>query len=324
MYRPAHLVSLVVLALASTPACDSTTAESPAAEVATGDAPTIPAPVLTDTAATDLEGIHNVVAYGPGLFSGAAPEGDHAFATLASMGVKTIVSVDGAVPDVEGAAAEGIRYVHLPITYSGMSHERSLEISRAVRDLPGPVYVHCHHGKHRSAAAAGVAAVELGILTPEEAVARMKVSGTAPTYTGLYACVENAAPQAADAIDRADATFPSTSRPTGITESMVDIDELHEHLKAIDKAGWLVPADHPDLVPLNEAARLADIFRNLKSDPTLADRPADFHELLSDAGQSAHDLEDMIASGAGDVAAMTEQFKLVSKDCKSCHMKYRD
>src|SRR5688572_20555590 len=48
------------------------------------------------------------------VISGGLPEGDAAFAELNALGVKTIVSVDGAKPDLETAAKFGLRYVHLP------------------------------------------------------------------------------------------------------------------------------------------------------------------------------------------------------------------
>ena len=33
--------------------------------------------------------------------------------------------------------------------------------------------------------------------------------------------------------------------------------------KAVEKAAWGVPPEHPDLVPVAEAARLVDIYRSL-------------------------------------------------------------
>ena len=40
---------------------------------------------------------------------------------LADMGVKTILSVDGKTPDVEAAKKLGMRYVHVPIQYRGIT-----------------------------------------------------------------------------------------------------------------------------------------------------------------------------------------------------------
>jgi len=138
-------------------------------------------PSMADTAPRDYPGINNAVAFHDGFVSGSFPKGDAGFDTLAAMGVKTIISVDGAVPDVQRSSARGIRYIHLPIGYQSFDDKRRLVFVRATRDAlrSGSVYIHCHHGKHRSAAAAAAVAVSLGWSTPEAMIGRMKVSGTA-------------------------------------------------------------------------------------------------------------------------------------------------
>src|SRR5690606_22513376 len=143
------------------------------------------------------------------------------FRSLERLGVKTIISVDGAAPDVEAARARGMRYIHLPIGYDGIDHEQKLRLARAARDAmaQGPVYVHCHHGKHRSAAAAGTIAATLGWASSEAMIERMRVSGTSPNYAGLYACTSTAVALPADLIDRVPADFPSVSMPRGIVKA---------------------------------------------------------------------------------------------------------
>ncbi|MCC6971830.1 MAG: hypothetical protein IT434_16580, partial [Phycisphaerales bacterium] len=216
-------------------------------------------PKLGDDKPRDYSGLHNVVAYHDGFYSGSVPEGDAGFDAVAGMGVKTIISVDGAAPEVEYAKARGIRYIHLPIGYNGFDEARKLEIVRATRDAmaQGPVYVHCHHGKHRSAGAAAATAVSLGWMTPGEATARMKVSGTAPNYKGLYACAAAATVVGADVINAVTPHFPEIAPPQGFVKAMVELDEINEHLKLIEKAGWQPPKDHPDLDPVAEAGRMA-------------------------------------------------------------------
>src|SRR5262245_14552856 len=46
----------------------------------------------------------------PKVISGGLPEGDAAFQELADLGVKTVISVDGARPDVATAKKYGLRY----------------------------------------------------------------------------------------------------------------------------------------------------------------------------------------------------------------------
>jgi hypothetical protein len=272
-----------------------------------------------------------VVAFAPDVLSGSVPEGDAGFDSLKSWGVLTVISVDGAVPDLDRAKSRGIRYVHLPIGYHGFDEARKLELARALRDLPRPVYIHCHHGKHRSAGAAGAAAVTLGWLAPEQAVARMKVAGTAPSYSGLYRCTAEAVKVADAAISTARADFPEVSRPAGLVKGMVDIDLTWDNLKAVQKAGWTVPADHPDLVPAAEAGRLADTLRLLRDDATVKAKPAEFQALMARNAEQAQSLEDLLAKFAAgtrpspeDAERLNAISSQVAATCKACHAAYRD
>lgn len=326
----AWLPLVVLSVLPFSASCDSTSSNSAGSNSAgvgagANSVAIVAVPKLTETKPLDLGGVHNVVAYGDGLYSGSAPEGDHAFSTLAAMGVKTIISVDGAIPDVEAAKKEGLRYVHLPIQYSGIESERSKEIARAVRDLPKPIYLHCHHGKHRSAAALGSAAVQLGLLKPEEAVARMKVSGTAPTYKGLYACVENSTLRAASDLDAVTADFPEVAKPSGIVEAMVELDERLDHLKECEKAGWTPSREHPDLVALAELSRFSDLYRQLEAEAEwISKHDAKFAEMLKASAKRAEDFEAALDSPVRDLAKFSAFMKDIAADCKSCHVGYRD
>src|SRR5688572_7297898 len=106
--RCTTLALLAVLSLVAG-SCSSSTAQPEPLAVR---AVTIPPPAVDAPAAADLPGLHNVVAYHAGLYSGAVPEGAEGFETLAAMGVRTILSVDGAAPEVEEAKRHGLRYVH--------------------------------------------------------------------------------------------------------------------------------------------------------------------------------------------------------------------
>lgn len=283
-------------------------------------------PTLDDTAPRDFFGLRNVVAYHEGYYSGGAPEGAAGFDSLLGLGVKTVISVDGAAPDLAAAKARGMRSIHLPIGYNGFDEQRRLQLVRATRDAmkDGPVYIHCHHGKHRSAAAAGTVAASLGWATSMQMVERMRVSGTAPSYKGLYACTTGATVLGADVIDAVPADFPEISRPTGFVRGMVQIDETYEHLKAKEKAGWTVPENHPDLVPAAEAGQLADLFRVLADGPRAGRRPSDFTETLRGTAGRARALEEMLAAGEKDAKKLSEQFRIVGASCGDCHAKHRD
>lgn len=319
----ASLVFTVGLAACTQPA--TTSAVDSADEFfATSAQQSFDPPLMDARIPIDYPGLHNVVTYAPGKYSGSAPEGEDGFVTLQAMGIRTILSVDGAQPDVDAADAHGLRYVHLPIGYNGMDEQRTLEIARAIRDLPGPVYVHCHHGKHRSAGALGAAVVTLGLSTPQHATERMKVSGTAGNYTGLFQCVAMATVASVAELNAADNTFPKCWRTTGLVNTMVKADEVFELLKLIEQAEWSAPADHPDLVPVAEAGRLADLFRNLLDDERVKAHPMEMQRWMLQASRACEQLEDGLSQGAIDARELSAQFKAITQSCTDCHRKYRD
>ena len=138
----------------------------------------------------------------------------------------TIISVEGAKPDVAIAKKHGLRYVHLPHGYNGIPQERIKELAKAVRDLEGPIYIHCHHGKHRSPAAAAVACISAGLVQPTAGLAILKLAGTSENYLGLFQAVGSAhmLPVEAHAAVRTD--FPESAILPPIAEAMVELELL--------------------------------------------------------------------------------------------------
>jgi protein tyrosine phosphatase (PTP) superfamily phosphohydrolase (DUF442 family) len=315
-----RFLSIVVLVLA---ACAQGRKSQQAPE-GSGHAPaTLPMPSATAEKPADLPGLHNVVAYGDRWLSGSVPEGEAGFATLAGMGIKTVVSVDGAKPDLEAAKKHGLRYVHLPIGYDGVPAARSRELAAALALLPGPTYMHCHHGKHRSAGALATAAVMLGELDADEAMARMKVSGTAADYKGLWRDVAGAKKCAPYQLGIDPTQLPEVATVSGMVHVMSQVDEVNDLLKSAAKAKWQVPADHPDLVPAAEAMRLRDLFGALEHDKDCLAASADFRTILTEARTSARALAEALGPG-GDATARDQHFAAIGKSCKDCHVRFRD
>ncbi|MBL8730611.1 MAG: cytochrome c [Planctomycetes bacterium] len=279
-------------------------------------------PPTTATKSVAMPGLHNVVTYAPDVVCGGVPEGEEGLHTLAAMGIKTIVSVDGATPDVEGAERLGMRYVHLPISYDGITDARQHELAQALASLPGPVYMHCHHGKHRSAAALGSAVVLAGKLTPEQALERMTVSGTAKEYGGLWQAVREAKPLGARELRADPASFPSISKVSGMVATMSEIDLVFDLVRQAEKAGWQPPKDHPDLFAPKETARLALLFTNLQVDADSQKLPADYQGKLQHAIETTQALDAAVQSN--DLAKASQLFEHLGKSCKDCHQTYRD
>ena len=321
MFHPAksprsHLASLFVAVGAVLAACQQTSSHANAAP-----AP-IPAPSPTATQPAQLPGLHNVVAYAPDIVCGGVPEGAEGLHTLAAMGIKTIVSVDGATPDVAVAEQLGMRYVHLPISYDTVPAERQKQLAQAISSLPGPVYMHCHHGKHRSAAALGSAVVLAGKLTPEQAQERMTVSGTAKEYKGLWQSVASAEPLDAAQLKADPASFPSISRVSGLVATMAEIDLVFDLVKQAQKAAWSAPKDHPDLVATKETRRLHTLFAQLKGDADSMKLPADYQAMLDKAIETSRELDGSVQKG--DAPAADRMLEVLGRSCKECHKSYRD
>jgi hypothetical protein len=258
------------------------------------------------------------------VISGGLPEGDAAFAELEQLGIKTVISVDGSKPDVLAAQRHGMRYVHLPHGYDGVPLERAKQLAKAIRDLPGPFYIHCHQGKHRSPAASAVACIGAGFITHEAARELLKVAGTGENYRGLFQSVGQATPLDASILDRLPAEFPATSEVPPLAEAMVGIEHLYDHLKLIEKAGWKSPSDHPALAPQHEALLLRENFEELLRTTELKDRGPKFEQLANDAHSFCLELERQLAQPTVDVVAASRHFATITANCKKCHEQYRD
>jgi cytochrome c556 len=200
--------------------------------------------------------------------------------------------------------------------------ERQQQLAQALANCDGPIYVHCHHGKHRSAAALGTALVRTGALTPAAAQERMKVSGTAKEYTGLWAAVADAKPMDAAALRADPKSLPSVMKVTGLVATMAEIDMVIDLVKQAKDAGWKAPADHPDLVATKETARLATLFAGLTKDAESNAFPADYQDKLqrSIAASAALDA----AVRGNDAANAEKRLTELTKGCKECHVAYRD
>lgn len=286
------------------------TSPQPSASVAAGDK-------------VDRPGLENVYRITDKLYCGAAPDGEVGFTSLEQLGVKTVISVDGSKPDVGAAHRHGLHYVHLPIGYDGVPRDQALRIAKAVCDLPGPIYLHCHHGQHRGRAAAAVAHVFLDSrCTPDDAVAEMKRAGTGPRYEGLYASPRRLSRPTSDEIDSVAGDFPEVANVTGFAQAMVAIDGCWDNLKAIKKAGWKTPAHHADLTPAHETLQLQEQFREAGRLPEVRERPEEFRQWLKDAEHSAAELQNVLTGR--DIGSADSEFRKLASSCSRCHAGFRD
>lgn len=277
----------------------------------------------------EIRSIENTFRLSPRLYSGGDPHGAEALTALKELGVRTIISVDGATPDVDAARKLGLRYVHLPIGYDGVPREQAVKLVQAVKMLPGPVYVHCHHGKHRGPAAAAVCGIATEGWSKEKALAWMKEAGTSPDYRGLFTSAREFVPPSAEELERVGKELPERAKVPALVEMMVQVDERWDHLKAVQKAGFKAPTDQPDIDPPHEALQLAELFRELVRLPETKERGEAFLAAVEAAERRATSLEGSLRSlGSGPTAearkAVESAFLAVGKSCKTCHASHRD
>jgi protein tyrosine phosphatase (PTP) superfamily phosphohydrolase (DUF442 family) len=259
----------------------------------------------------------------PKVISGGLPDGDAAFEELANLGVKTIISVDGATPDVETAKKHGLRYVHLPHGYDGIPQSRAKELAKAVRDLPGPIYIHCHHGKHRSPAAAVVACVAAGFVDPVNAELILRTAGTSESYRGLYQSALSARRADARLLDAIATDYPDRAAIPPLAEAMVALEHTHDHLKQIAAAGWKAPPSHPDLEPAHEALMLGEHFKELLRLDSVRQEPVEFQRYLTESQTAAEQLENDLRK-MSPTEKLVASFQRISDRCADCHRRFRD
>jgi hypothetical protein len=272
--------------------------------------------------------LHNVFRYADGVLGGSEPATDEDFATLATLGVKTIVSVDGARPKVETAAKHGLAYVHVPIGYDGVPEPARRQLVKTLRSVPGPIYVHCHHGVHRGPAAVGCMLVGDGRVEPAAALAMLKTVGTSPEYPGLYRDVAATRRFAAEEL-AAVPVPPPTASVSDFASAMAELDRAWDRIKLVQQAGWKADPKHPDLDPKHEAVMLHEFLAELRRTGKLSElnlqaaAARDFSRLLDETIQHAAELRTGLAEGLPP-ERLDAAFHALRRDCAGCHRRFRN
>jgi hypothetical protein len=205
---------------------------------------------------------------------------------------------------------------------------RRLRLAKEIHDLPKPIYIHCHHGKHRGPAAAAIAHLCLDErCTIDTVIAEMRRAGTDPHYRGLYAAPKTFRRPSPEELARVPAEFPEVAPVAALAELMVGIDERWENLKEVRTAGWKTPPGKPDIDPPHEALQLGEHYREAGRLRPVREHPEEFRRRLADAERGAKELEGVLRtmkSTGGDAAVAEKAFRQANAACSQCHAKYRD
>ncbi len=270
--------------------------------------------------ALNKEPLARLLQLSPNVFSGAQPHGANAFATLAALGVKTVVCVDSARPDVALAEQAGLRYVHIPIGYDGISEQQGDAFAHLMATVEAPVYFHCHHGKHRGPAAAAIALRAETGCSGEVALEVLKIAGTSHDYPGLWRDVAAWSPP------RPGKELPelvAVAKVDDFAAGMAQLDRTWDNVKDLRRAGWQSPEQHPDLSLLHEAEILVQELEgcagNLSveqgQDPVLSrgmDEALSFARALQSAAQNRK------------VDLLEQSYRDLRASCTDCHHDYRN
>lgn len=262
------------------------------------------------------------------VISGGLPADHRAFQELQDLGVKTIISVDGALPDVELATQFGMRYIHLPHGYDGISAERVKELAKAIREFEGPIYIHCHHGRHRSPAAAAAACVSAGLIEHHSGVALLRQAGTSPSYRGLFRAAEKAQPIPAAELESMPVEFKERAAVPSLATAMVALEHTFDNLRKLSASGWKKVDTPANIDAAHEALLLREHFAELlRTDDTLR-RKENYREILRQAQQLAEQLKEALAKADSELPRESEDLssliKQLEDNCSSCHTRFRD
>lgn len=240
--------------------------------------------------------------------TGSTPTTQAAFDSLKDSGVKTIISVDAARPDAAAASRSGLRYIHLPIGYDGITDQRALQLAKAVRDSPGKVYVHCHHGKHRGPAAAAIACLTTGMIDSQQAVRVLRRAGTSELYTGLYQAIETAGRVPLKSLDAFQYPFHAYEPVSSLANRMLALDLAWENLQQSDAnrfpaAKTLVVQHFQELIRANESS---------------SDFAPDDHEAAMEILRDGSELSSRMQFGDDP------SLQAVQQNCVHCHQRFRN
>ena len=269
-----------------------------------------------------VTGLNNAFRVTGRLFCGSHPEGEAAFAELARLGVKTIVSVDGNKPDLASAHKYGLRYIHLPFGYDGVPLERIVELSALAAAQTDPIYVHCRNGRYRAPAAVAVMCEATAGWTPDEAEAWLKRAGKGNVYDGLALSVREFKQPAPEKLARV-GELPEVAKTSALVDAMVAIDGCFEALSAAQKAAWHPPASHP-LPPAQAATQMLEQFQELVRADDTGLRPPDYRAKLGDVEKAVAALRGHLGEPPTDPRMLDAALNQVGQSCSACHKIFRN
>ena len=258
-------------------------------------------------------GLHNVFQIDDLIYSGSGPEGKRSFDALKKMGIKTIISVDGTQPNLKLAKAAGIKYIHIPIGYDGISKAASLAFLRAAKEVTEPVYIHCHHGRHRGPAAAAMVGMCRGSLDQQQALLFLDQAGTSQDYAGLWRDIRQFQVPAEGTL------LPELVESARVEPMVTAMAQISLYYEELQKKVEGTPRDEKSAMRISVLLREA-FHESLR---THSDDYDDiFKKWMRESEAEIKQLE--AALKQGNQKQMSARLKQLQSQCKRCHKAYRN
>ena len=267
--------------------------------------------------ATEADSPEVFLAIRPWLASGAEPSPEN-FQWLAQKGYRWVLSVDSIAPDLDAAAQAGLRYLHLPISYQDVPLQAIATLQALLEEIGDePLFVHCHHGKHRGPTMAALLLLLREPEQSEEAVQILEQAGTSLDDPGLWKSVREFLPRAHAEVEPL--ALEESASANDMAQTMGEIDRRFDELKALVDAGpaGLSEEDSSPALMIAEAYR--ESFRVTKQSQEYDDA---FLQLLIEGDALAMQVHADLQSNSPSAAKAS--LLALKSSCRSCHQRYRD
>lgn len=268
---------------------------------------------------TSGQPLHNLIKISSRFYSGAEPDSEAAFNDLKQLGIKTIISVDGLRPNLKAAKDHGIEYYHIPFGYDSIPEKAQQQLTRVAREIEGPIYVHCHHGRHRGPAAMAIICQAAQKFDTKEAVQFMQQAGTSAQYKGLWKSVREFTPP-----DK-QVTLPKlkhVSEVNFLVDNMAQMDRLSDLISS-----ELKQQNALSTKSLQENALLLHelMFETNRQLKQTQPEKQDLIKFFKSAQESTISFQNSLKKDHNfNNGAVQQAWQTLKQDCRNCHKKHRN
>jgi len=298
-------------------------------------APAVPEKPAFPPAHAALHGAHKL-GESKTFFAGQSASTEIEFAALRELGVRTILHVGGDAPNLELATASKIRCVHIPLGFREITPLQMQTLARALRDLPGPLYVESAEGA-RAFAAAVIAQITLGQIEATAGPAALSALGVPDAYSGLFAAVKSAAKTNTATLDALHPEFLPRAPVNPMVGAMVELDAIWKRIETSRADNWTAPVRPapPDAKALKDAgverdaSLLLERYLALSRIEGVSDQPAAYRDILSEGVAGAASFTFSLGEWKKEQtpesqSAVSSAFKRSAQTCFNCHAQFRD